>query len=150
MKTERKKREEEEEQMVGRSARRAVGPVKRLPSWCEPPAAGDRRNGWTYLAQCSKRTATQTFTLQRDLMTSEVIRGTLMVCAPPPPHTYMSHLPKNSVSSKSCYKILSFRWISFSLTKLDFQFHNASISCVRQKPFHSNYFHSNQIFGAQR
>lgn len=41
---------EKEEQMEGGKARRAVGPVKLLTSWCEPGAPGDTRDEWTYLA----------------------------------------------------------------------------------------------------
>lgn len=40
--------------MEGGKARRAVGPVKLLTSWCEPGAPGDTRDEWAYLAQCSK------------------------------------------------------------------------------------------------
>lgn len=46
--------------MEGGKARRAVGPVKLLTSWCEPGAPGDTRDEWTYLAQCSKCAHTYT------------------------------------------------------------------------------------------
>lgn len=41
---------EKEEQMEVGNARRTVGSVKLLTSWCEPRAPGDTRDEWTNLA----------------------------------------------------------------------------------------------------